>query len=303
MDVRSTLGAALTAARSGGGRGIPQVLLGLIEASVDDRRLRAAIQNKQSSISDSGTYPEFCRLASEDDLVFGRFRRSLIYTRILEHVSRHQGELYLEKIENRNPQLLDALRPLLDADTIGGPLRSHYPGHGLLSPSTLRYIKVASDLEHLFGSLDGMRVAEIGVGYGGQCRVLSSLWDVESYDLFDIPEVLALSRRFLAASGVDSTRINEIDGRDPRAGEYDLVISNYAFSELRREVQQTYLSRVIQNARGGFMIYNHISPSEFDSLSARELADSLPDARILEESPLTFEGNVVVVWGARGSGG
>ena len=40
-------------------------------------------------------------------------------------------------------------------------------------------------------------VAEVGIGYAGQCRILMSLLQIKKYNLIDLPEVLALAERFL----------------------------------------------------------------------------------------------------------
>ena len=55
-----------------------------------------------------------------------------------------------------------------------------------LPPTTLRYLKVASDLKNLFGS-DLGEVAEIGCGYGGQTLVNDQLLNVESAGLLSCP--------------------------------------------------------------------------------------------------------------------
>lgn len=292
--------ALLVALKQGGPSGLVSFVRDRRQAEADRERLRQGNQawtdDLDSSISDGGFYPLFCQLASSDDGVFNRFRRSLIYREILEHVDEQQGLSYLTEIEQAG-SMLSQLEPLLHHDTIGQPNRFYYEPYGYISPTTLRYCKVAADLEVLFGTLEGMNVAEIGVGYGGQCRVVSSAWSLARYELFDIPEVLSLARRFLATAGVDLSIIGGSDGRDPQAGDWDLVISNYAFSELRREVQEMYLERVIQGSRRGYLTYNHISPAEWGSLGAQEFADRIPGAQILPEKPLTASANVIVAWG------
>ena len=265
-----------------------------LNSKVLTRRLSQRTGN--SSISDAGLYPAFCLLASRNDRVFDRFRRSLIYRIILEHVNIDQGHEYLKEIE-QGGRMLDQLRPLLESDTIGGPIKYRYGSYGLVSPSTLRYIKVATDLGNLFGPLDSLKIAEIGVGYGGQCRVVCALWPVKSYILFDIPEVLALSRRFLEESDVESSVISERDGRNPHTDDVDLIISNYAFSELRREIQEQYFEQIIKHTSRGYVTYNHLTPPEFQSLTAYEFAERIPGARVLPERPKTHDGNVIVVWG------
>jgi len=259
-------------------------------------RQRTSIYGNSSSISDMGLYPRFCRWAAEDESVFSRFRRSLIYRGILEHVSEEQGLQYLAEI-GKSRSGLGEFATLIESDFVGNPLCFSYGDIGPVSPTLLRYIKVASDLQQLFGSLDGMSIAEIGIGYGGQCRVLESAWAINSYTLYDVPEVLALAGKFLEATGVSQMHIAQSDGRKPMQGVFDLVISNYAFSELRRESQEAYMERVIDKSIRGYVTYNHISPVEWNSLSADEFAARIPGAQVLEEIPLTHPENVIVAWG------
>jgi hypothetical protein len=253
-----------------------------------------------SSISDTGLYPSFCQLAAKDDRVFKRFRRSSIYTEILEHTSVEQGQLYLQEIE-RHTDLARIPSAVFTGDVAGGPRKQQFDRIGAVSPSTLRYLKVATDLERLFGSLAGLRVGEIGVGYGGQCRVVTTMWETSSYLLFDIPEVLSLAHRYLTASGVDNSKVTGVDGRSPAPAEVDLVISNYAFSELHRDVQESYLERVIKGSPRGYVTYNHISAPELRSLTAEEFAARIPGASIVPEQPETYDGNVLVLWGEKDS--
>ena len=294
------LGQVTASLRSNGLAGTVFELRARLEAKADERRLQRQMPDAnpgRSSISDSQSYPAFCLLAATENKVFRRFRRSPIYTSVLEHVTREQGLAYLREAQ-RGGRLQSAMASILAEDKIGGPRTWRLKGYGSVSPTTLRYIKVATDLNHLFGPLDGMRLAEIGVGYGGQCRVISETWSVYSYDLFDLPEVLALAKRFLKAAGIDEERIVGRDGRDPSRADADLVISNYAFSELTREMQERYFEQVVRHASRGYFTYNHISPPSFRSLTAEEFAERIPGARILPETPKTFKGNVVVVWGA-----
>ena len=78
---------------------------------------------------------------------------------------------------------------------------------------------------------------------------------------------------------------------------YDLVISNYAFTELPRHIQEIYLEKVILNSRRGYIIYNDINPAEFKSYKKEELLKVIPGSRIIDEVPLTHPNNCVIVWG------
>jgi hypothetical protein len=79
------------------------------------------------------------------------------------------------------------------------------------------------------------------------------------------------------------------------------VISNYAFSELTRELQDDYLERYILKSKRGYMIYNHINPPEFKSYSALDFCELVPGAEIIEEVPKTDNTNVLIIWGHKSS--
>ncbi len=107
--------------------------------------------------------------AAGDDSVFSIFKSLPAYRAVLEHVTYEQGVEYLKHIDSD----ADALASLAVNDVYGWPAKYSYPAVGVVSPTTLRYAKVACDLRKHF---DGVRtIAEIGVGYGGQRLVLSNL--------------------------------------------------------------------------------------------------------------------------------
>lgn len=248
-----------------------------------------------TSLSDTGSYVAACRRAASDPAAFDNFRRDPHYTRILEHVSAAQGRAYLELIA-RDDEIRDAIEVFRPNDLHGNPQRIDYPGVGLFSPSTLRYVKVLADLKFHFGSLDGMRICEIGVGYGGQCRIINAFYRPAGYCLVDLAPALDLARRYLGnftlGCALSFRTLEAFDG----AG-FDLVISNYAFTELARPVQDAYLSKVIMKAPRGYITYNEISPPGFQSYRAAELTAMIPGARRLEEEPLTHPRNCLIVWG------
>lgn len=263
-------------------------------------RSRFRSDSLDTSLSDNSTYPNFCGLAAKDDEIFSRFRSTDEYYEILEHVSFSLGERYLKYVQ-RDPSLLSHARRICDSDTIGNPTKFLYSGFGGASPSTLRYLKVAGDLTREFRTLNGLHVVEIGVGYGGQARVLSELFEIETYTLVDLPEVLALSERFLETAG-NANSFRFVSPRELGPIDADLVISNYAFSELRREVQEEYLDFVVLGAPRGYMTYNNITPPSFNSLTAVELARRVRGT-VTPERPRSYPGNQIVIWNHAGERG
>jgi hypothetical protein len=79
--------------------------------------------------------------------------------------------------------------------------------------------------------------------------------------------------------------------------DYDLVISNYAFTELSRELQDVYLRKVILRSKRGYITYNQLTPPHYRSYDRDELVEIIDGARVIPEAPLTWENNCVIVWG------
>ena len=166
----------------------------------------------KTSASDNGAYPEFCYAASRHDEIFANFKRHPIYNAILEHVTGEMGKAYLE-VALQNPALkLDAekWKIILQNDSVGNPRTATYNfGNAQItcSPTTLRYVKVLSDIIALFDTDKIKTVAEIGVGYGGQCRILMNLLPLVEYNLVDLPEVISLAEKFLNTVGLSENPV------------------------------------------------------------------------------------------------
>jgi len=124
----------------------------------------------RTSISDISDYRKLCAEAAEIDEIFGRFRNHPIYKSIVETVSDEYGSQYAAFAFNKLSKNLDYMDEFRRNDLYGGPQMFQYSNIGAFSPTTLRYIKFAIDIRDLFGDLDGMRIAEIGVGYGPFAR-------------------------------------------------------------------------------------------------------------------------------------
>jgi putative sugar O-methyltransferase len=238
-------------------------------------------------------YLKVCQLAAHNPEVLSTFRRNPDYTAILEHVNEEQGREYLRLARDAglsNEQLEDGARN----DRIGDPATIAI-GNMQISPTTLRYLKVATDISHSFGTLDGARVAEIGVGYGGQCRILDGRQRLESYTLIDMKPVLGLAEAYLShfalRCAVRFKTMNEL-----AVEKFDLIISNYAVTELAREVQIRYFEKVIDGSSRGYVTYNDIAPPDFQSMTRQEICDRV-GGRVTDERPLTHPLNCLIVWG------
>ena len=179
---------------------------------------------------------------------------------------------------------------------LGKPRKFRFRPYGTFSPTLLRYLKVYIDLEKNFGPLKNLNIVEIGIGFGGQASLIGLLDKPLSYTFYDIPPVLELAKQFTNKLEVPGN-FEFIDGRNPKSSNSDLVISNYAFSELNRVVQDQYLEHVVLPSPRGYITWNPLSEEMLGGYSLADLIRLIPNSQIHPEKPNTFEGNVIIIWG------
>jgi putative sugar O-methyltransferase len=245
-------------------------------------------------------FQEFVSRIVSDKRLEVKFRSLVRYKTILEHVSYKNGKKYLEKIESEKEIDVIELKKVIQGDLFGKPTKYIYSGIGEASPTTLRYISVASDLLKYFADdIKIETIVEIGTGFGGQLVVCDALMDLKSYTLYDLPEVLELNRNYLKnfdiGCSIEFGDINNIVSKP-----YDLFISNYAFSELPKAIQIEYVEKILSKSAHGYVTMNsgrtnHTGRSD-GKLNLGELMTFLPHAQTIEEFPKTGPDNYIVIW-------
>lgn len=257
-------------------------------------------EKSNRSDSDDGQYVLAVQDAVKSYESFSVFKRNPHYQAVLEHVSEELGHQYLAIIKRDSPALFENIEVFKKNDLIGNPTVFGYPDIGIMSPTTLRYIKVTSDLIKLFGSHIGERVVEIGGGYGGQALINDSVFRMKEYELLDLPPVLSLISRYLESHIMNCaykvTTLNQKTGDDY----YDLVISNYAFSELPSHVQIRYIEKIVRKSSRGYLTMNSgltETSHPVKKLSLEQLRNYLPSFDVFEEHPLTGPENYIIAWG------
>ena len=243
--------------------------------------------------NDKFNYVEACSMAVNDDNVYHFFKQNPLYTPILEHV---HGELALAYYNILMPEYRELI-PLAGKinDSVGGPLLTNTPS-GMVSGTTLRYLKVLQELDAL-GFLGG-DIIEIGAGYGGQARIILKLAknreSINSYTSVDLPSPSLLQAKYNS----DITKFSSISFDSLKTLYSEVIISNYSFSELASSTQEVYLEKVILNAKHGYITYN---PGAGVELSYQELFQKLKNKQIktMPDFPMqNFRGerHLVITW-------
>lgn len=248
----------------------------------------------QTSISDYEKYKNICVSAVNDDTIFENFRSHPEYVGILEHVSYESGIEYLEHSSKVNKLTLDSktIDIIKKIDYHGNPKRFNFPKIGNISPTILRYFSVIGDIDRLYGNLNGKKIVEIGAGYGGQSMMINLMYDVKQYIIVDLPEVIDLIQKFLKKNDMNMKKYKFYTLDNLPNINSDFLISNYAFSECYKSIQDIYIEKIVNNSKNFYMVVNFIS----DTLvyNKEELLNKLTgNIKVFPETPSTTTTNLL----------
>ena len=255
-------------------------------------------KNDKLSDSQASFYVDSLRkITSEPDL--RKFRRNFDYREILEHVDYKTGKSYIERINQLGYSINELIEYGLPNDLCGHPRSYQYGKLPKVSPTTLRYLSVACELRSKFGSLDDMNILEIGAGYGGQMSIISRMFNIGSYSIYDLPEAQSLISKYARNMNLPNV-VKMLDINNIENSSYDLVVSNYAYSELPRGVQTEYAQKILTNSTRGYMIMNsglkNATPRSDGKINCKELEKMVSGISIVKEIPITGVDNYVVIW-------
>jgi putative sugar O-methyltransferase len=241
-------------------------------------------------------YEAFCQQASQSEALFAHFKRTAAYNEVLESLCPRFGQEYLDFIIAHYPDLAMKLDQFRDNDRIGNPIQFNYGNYGLFSPTTLRYVKVAGDLLSRFGELKHLHIVEIGGGYGGQCKILSECGGFASYTIIDLPRVVGLSAKYLDLCNIQNAQVISCENLDSFDAPIDLLISNYAYLELRKEDAKRY-EKLLKSSRHGYITGYFARRPEL--VSRLDLLSAMPpdiSVQMADEVPLTGTNNQIITW-------
>lgn len=264
---------------------------------------KSKFSTTRKSDSDSTSYTDFVSAVVRDDKKLAKFRTAYSYRMILEHVDFQLGYEYLSRLTPATIAFYLNDSALKNLSKVGSPRVYYYPQLGWISPTVIRYLYVNQRISDLFSSKGVQKVGEIGIGFGGQFAITSKSLRLTEYSLYDLPVVLFLSGKTIGKADLlnGSFKEQSIDPVVPNS--FDLVISNYAFSELPAEVQRDYISKIFKNTPCGYLTMNSgrtdVTGRSFGKVSLAEIKEAIPGCEILEEDPITGPDNYIIVWGHR----
>ena len=254
------------------------------------------------SVSQSTYYPEYALKASLNPKIFKTFRRHPEYTSILEHVPQNIAQEYLKIINQKfsinNSELIKIISPLQE---IGMPKKYKLKGLDIkVSTTALRYLKVALEIKEELIPKGPVDIVEIGCGYGGQAVILNRIIEIKSYTFIDLWQVNMLIKRFLNEVFFEPPfSLLTLNDLHDDYKNWDFLISNYAFSELPRNIQKIYYEKVIKSSNQGYMIMNSGEEGQFgkiNNFTKKECLQKIKKSYISNEIPLTGINNFLLRW-------
>jgi len=263
--------------------------------------------DKNRSNSDDGLFLYNVKEAIYNEKKFNKFRNNFFWKSVVENTSYNEALIYLKNIDKKYLNTLDSnnknifeflekIDKLFCAKTFNFPTINKR-----ISGNSIRYLKQSTDIKKKINSKKFEKVVEIGVGCGLQCLILDQLLQIRKYILVDVDLVLKLSKKFLEnfilKLSYDFKTLNTFNNID----KYDLVISNYAFSELPKTLQLMYLDKIILRAKNGYLTmntgtkysYNH--NDKHKHLSQQYLLSKIKNSKILED-PVNIKSNYIIYW-------
>jgi len=207
-------------------------------------------------------YLASCRQMVSSDEEFKVFRSNSRFGSILEGGSPLTLESNLRRLKKLGGMdwFKEQSDNLFENDKVGMPSRFEVSEIGTVSPSVVQYACQFWEIKcHLGDTRLPNTVLEVGGGYGGLARILSSQWTPKKYILVDLPEVLAVAERYLSNFDIE-TEFEFISCFDADAQtsipEIDLFISCSALAELSVQQQERYNSLLLLKSSNFFLIYN-----------------------------------------------
>lgn len=206
------------------------------------------------SVSGTMDWPRACAALANGTWTSKNFRKTHAVRQVVETLGPVDGRYFSKWIRDNAPEYLTDRR-VAAIDAWGDPIR--WPAALLgtprtFSPTTLRFLAHALWLKREGFVKEGGTVVEIGVGFGG-LAAMNAIVSRATTIMIDLPPVIDAAMLQMNELGLG--KFASID--HAKAADHDACfISNYAFTELSRDMQDTYADQFIRHSHRGVILSN-----------------------------------------------
>lgn len=240
-------------------------------------------------------YNDALKRGVTDDATFKRFRRETGVREIIEGLPDVVGHGYHAKLISQvgDEFIRTNWNRIVRNDAVGDPMLVELPPHGKAASTTMRYAWNVVDMDKHGVKLEDVDIVEVGGGYGGLCRMIHEFHKPRSYTIVDLPEALALAKRYLAEFNIKPTLVSCYEYMQRPI---DTFISNYALTELTKDVQGGYVNKLMTHAVCGYVTYNSQPHNAGNQWSLNELRHMVPGGSVIEEENVKKSECKVLIW-------
>jgi hypothetical protein len=242
------------------------------------------IKLRDSASAEGNDWINACDKAGVDTYVFDIFRSIPVVKEVIDGTPTDVVHQYLQRIINIYANDKTKLEKILSAweenDASCAPSNTK-----ICQVNNIKYCLTAMSGRHIVNVLNYLKlignssqrnqlnICEIGAGLGGEYSFFMKLqnimgdFGVRSYHIYDLPSSQPVIEKFCSAQGISKPKFGNIYDSNREKVEYDLVISNAAFSEMRGQLINDYYESVILKAKKGYFLCNfhsHESSQEQD---------------------------------------
>lgn len=235
---------------------------------------------------------EECRkIAKNNNNEFSSFKQNPTFCKVIGNDIRSQQVCDSLYNKLKTSKLFDYIDKFKTNDSIGLPKQYYYPDIGNISPGTLYFIEILSDIVKKFDDIHNFNVLEIGSGYGGQAKIILD-YGVKNYTCIDVSGPLDLCKKYLNHFNYENTTFIGVDELDSvlEFSNYDLVISNWCLSEFDIPGLSFYVDKIIKFIDRGYFLMN-MWDTERKLFLFNELAKHYKTISVEPESVNTFMNN------------
>jgi len=249
-------------------------------------------------------YVHYLKHSNLDDIVRNSFKSNKNYSDVLEHVSFELGVQYANLIDIEFPDIdIDNIKGYISLnDKYGSPNKKTYNIHGVnidCSSTSIRYIYHALLILNHYKDTTCKNIVEVGCGYGGLCLAIHyfAKWkniQIDRYHIIDLPEVCNLIDKYTNLHKNEIAMNIQIHDASTYGKDIEdknlFFVSNYCFTEVDVEHNQSYCSILLPKVSNGFITWqnggnHHAYPIE----RAGEIINKKIN-KIMEEKPQTDAG-------------
>jgi|AntAceMinimDraft_10_1070366.scaffolds.fasta_scaffold30260_2 hypothetical protein len=197
------------------------------------------------------------------------FKSDNKYCSILEHVSKHHGELYLKLIlQEFSCITLEKISGFCVLnDTFGKPVQYYFNEINInCSPTSLRYIYHSLLILKHIETTKCSNIVEVGCGYGGLCLAINYFMSnfsvkITTYNIVDLSEPLILIEKYLLLHKENiSIQLAFHDSLTYGRNIIDedmFFVSNYCYTEIDVEHNKNYTDLLLSKVKHGFITWQN----------------------------------------------